>query len=310
MATQVGKISMIKKEPQPGVISLTNSLREKGLQRFPGTTRTIPTYKENDGTYRTGLDEDAIYIRRISDPSLQAAEKKRVRDLRQRLEKELNVDLSPNSSYYKGRFFVLKDKDMIFDLTDAEQAVTFAWLRVHPVIAPSMESWTLGEVSADTQYFVNDDEQENKITYDRKKTLNDAIVKLNALTSEKKKKIARLMDLPYSDNTTEEVVYNGLDNLIRLSQMPSGAYKGKLPVTIFTMLVELNSELLDVKDLVEQAFKANIYRLKKGNKVYEGELLAWESKEDLVDHMIDPKNQADRLALEKKLNFNKLKEVV
>lgn len=310
----IGKISMIKKEADPRIISLTNSLRSHGLQRFPGTYRTIFPYKENNDTYRTGLDENAAYIDRISDTNLREAEKSRVKKMRERLEKELKISLAPDSDYYrfnskstiKVEPFMLGGKDMVFDLSDPFQAITFAWLRVHPVIAPSMEAYLRGDVSSDTQYFVNDDEAEAKINYDKRKTINTAIGKLDAMSIEKRKKIARLMDLPYSDDTKEEVVYNGLDNLIRLNEMPSGAYKGKLPVRIFTELADLNSELLDVKDLVEQAFKNNIYRLNKG-KVYEGELLYAPSQEDLIDSLLDPANQKDRLALEQKLKINKLK---
>lgn len=312
MAT--GKISMIVREHDPMVVSFENSLRKYGYERAPGTKRIIFPFKENNGSYRTGLDEEALYIRRIPNKELREAEITRVKALRKELEDSTGIDLSPKSKYYnyasdldvKVSGFKLTDSDSIFNLDDPHEAITFAWLRVHPAIAPSMESYLAGEVSPETQYFVNDDYVQMKTNYDKKKILNDAIVKLNALSIDKRKKIARLMDLPYSENTKEEAVYVGLNDLLHLREMPSGAYKGQTPIKIFNMLAELNSELLDVSDLVEQAFRGNIYRYKKG-KVYEGEQLAFESKEELIDHLVDPKNQSDRMALETKLNVHKLK---
>jgi hypothetical protein len=311
---QYGRISMIKKDPQPGVITLTNALRENGYQRFPGTGRLISPFKENNGTYRTGLDENALYIRNIIDPEVREAEKRRVGALRKKLEQEIGFSLAPDSDFYrfdsnspqKAGFFKLTDKDSVFDLSDPFQAVTFAWLRVHPIIASSLEAYNRGEFLPETQYFVNDDEAEAKISYSKKKSLNDAIGKLNSLSLERRRKIGRLMDLPHTDDTMEQVVYNDIDNLLRLADMPSGAYKGQTPLKIFNMFVDLNAESLDVKDLIEQAFRSNIYRMKKG-KVYEGEFVAFESKDDLFDHLIDEANQKDRLELEKKLKVNKLK---
>lgn len=311
---QFGRISMIKKESQPGVVTLTNALRENGYQRFPGTGRLISPYKENDGSYRTGLDEDAFYIKNIIDSNIRESEKRRVKDLRSKLEAAIGFDLGPKSDFYrfnsnavqKAGFFKLTEKDSIFDLNDAFQAVTFAWLRVHPIIASSLEAYNRGDYLPETQYFVNDDEAEAKINYSKKKMLNDAIGKLNSMTLERRRKVGRLMDLPHSENTKEEIVYNDIDNLLRLADMPSGAYKGQTPIKIFNMFVELNAESLDVKDLIEQSFRSNIYRMKKGH-VYEGEYMAFETKDDLFDHLIDEKNQKDRLELEKKLKVNLLK---
>ena len=143
---QFGRISMIKKAPQPGVNTLTNALRENDYQRFPGTARMIPPYRESNGKYRTGLDENALYIKNIVDPDIREGERRRVAELRKKLEAEVGFDLGPESDFYKfnskstnkAGFFKLTDKDSVFDLSDPFQAITFAWLRVHPIIASSL----------------------------------------------------------------------------------------------------------------------------------------------------------------------------
>lgn len=312
----VGKISIIKKEYEAGGMTFMNSLRQNGYQRPPGTKKTIFPYKENNGDYRTGLNELAAHVLSIPDKTLREDEQRRIKALRESLEFALQISLGPKSKYYnfasdspiKVDPFKLGEDDALFDLNDPISAVTFAWVSVHPAVAPSLEAYNRGDVLADTQYFVNDDQAENKAVYDKKRILNDAIVKLNSLSSDRKKKIARLMELPYSDNTSDEVVYNALDSLIRTREMPSGPNKGRLPVDIFNSFVAMSSDTLDVQDLVDQAIKTNIYRYVKG-KLKEGEHVAWQSKEELLDHMMDVKNQADRLELEKRIQINKLKEV-
>lgn len=312
---RIGKISMIKKDVEPSVQSIMNSYRMAGYPRPPGTGDIKYPYKENNGTYRTGLDPKAKYIQSIQSKELREAEIARVEALKEEYEQGLGIDLGPRSKAYNANSdsttllapFKLTEKDMLFDLSDPYQGAIFAWLRVHPSIAPSLDAYISGDVSPDTLYYVNNDDAENGLVYNKKRKLNKAISTLQSLPIGKLRKVARLMDLPYSDDTLEQTIYNGVDDLLHMSEMPTGSNKGRTPVIVFTEYVELNSEMLDVQDIVSQAFKYNIYRLKKGGKVYEGEQIMWESKEDLVEHLLDPKNQSDRLALEKKLQINKLK---
>ena len=46
---------------------MDGGLSQKGLTRVPGTGVFKFPYKEMDGKYRTGLDPDAAYIKRIQD---------------------------------------------------------------------------------------------------------------------------------------------------------------------------------------------------------------------------------------------------
>lgn len=309
---KIGKISIIPKD-YGNTISLQNSLRQYGYNRFPGAAMTIFPSRQADGSYRTGLDENAKHIQALPKGEIRDAEIKRVRELRQKLEQALHTDLSSTSDYYKFSSnaepkvspFKLQQNN-IFNLDDPMQAVTFAWLSVHPAIAPSMDAYNRGDVSPDVEYFVNDDEVEAKMEYSKKKELNDAIGALNALSLERRKKIGRLMDLPFTEDTREETVYNNLDSLLRGREIQDGQHKGQSPLRIFNMYLSLSADALDVRDMVEQAIKNNLYRPKKGGKIFEGEILAWNSKEDMIEHLLDEKNQVDRLELEKKLKIKKL----
>ena len=48
---------------------MQGGLSREGLTRVPGTGVFKYPYKEMDGQYRTGLNPEAAYIRRIADPT-------------------------------------------------------------------------------------------------------------------------------------------------------------------------------------------------------------------------------------------------
>ena len=206
---KTGKISTIKKEYNSSQLqTMQSGLAAKGMTRIPGTGVFKYPYKELDGQYRTGLDPNAAYIRRINDPLERDMEKERVTALRERLQNTLGgIDLGPRSSFWNYGLSTstsdtmhvqpvkLIDGDNYFDMSVPLQELAFAWLRVHPTIASSYQAWERGEFPADIQFYVADDEIENAIVFKKKQLINKAITKFDAMTPEKKKKVARLLGL-------------------------------------------------------------------------------------------------------------------
>lgn len=321
---KVGRISVIPKDYDGAFPTMEKSLRQRGMSRAPGTTKMMLPFKELSGKYRTGLDENAKHLLRIEDESLRKAEQKKIKDLREKLQELTGLDLSATSEYYnytskKPGLHVqpvkLSDGDNIFNLNiddpkiDLVGVITYYWLSADPRIASSLAAYERGEYPHDTQYYVNDEDVESTLQYKKKKNSNDAIIKFDSWSLEKRRKIARLLDLPVSENTREEVVYNLVDNFLKSPQVSGGSHKGKDPIKIFTLYADLKDDLLYVKDIVEQAFRHQIYKEKKGGRVYEGELEVYRDKQELIDHLIDENNQEDLLELEKKLKVKKLAEV-
>jgi hypothetical protein len=84
---KTGKISTIKREYNSSQLQTMDSgLAQKGMTRIPGTGVFKYPYKELDGKYRTGLDPDAAYIRRIKDDTERELEVERVTALKAKLE--------------------------------------------------------------------------------------------------------------------------------------------------------------------------------------------------------------------------------
>jgi hypothetical protein len=67
----------------------------------------------------------------------------------------------------------------------------------------------------------------------------------------------------------------------------------------------MDDKLVSAKDLVEQAIKHSIYRMTKGGRITEGGQEIAKDKADLVDFLLDEKNQDDLFALQEKLKMKK-----
>jgi hypothetical protein len=320
---KTGKISTIKREYNSSQLQTMDSgLAQKGMTRIPGTGVFKYPYKELDGKYRTGLDPDAAYIRRIKDDTERQLEIERVTALRKKLENEIgDIDLGPRSKFWNYGLSLspddqthvqavkLMDGDNYFDLSNAFQEIAFSWLRVHPTIASSHQAWERGEYPAETQFYVVDDEIENAVIYKKKQLINKAIVNFDSMTPEKKKKVARLLGLPVTEETKEEVVYNLVDNVLKQTEFKNGKYSGLNPVEVFNRFADMKENLLHIKDLVKQAITHSIYRVKPNGKVYEGEFEVAKDEEDLVKFLADDDNQDELLVLEGKLKTKKLAAV-
>jgi len=313
-----GKISSIKKEYNRSNGSLEASLAMNGYSRFPGTmVRMIPYKEPTTGAYRTGLDPDALYIRRLRDrdPESAKVEIERVTTLRKELEDMTGLDLNPRSDFYskifddrvsmKAHTVALKEGDNVFDLNIAMDAITYAWLRVHPLIASSYQAYERGEYPSNTQFYVNDTNIEEELQYKKRTLINKAIIELDAMSLDKRKKVARLLGLPVTDNSKEIFVYNLLDAFIKETEIKAGDFRGSNPIELFNKFNKMDESLLAAKDLVEQALRHSIYRITKGGRITEGKTEIAKSKEELVDFIMDKKNQDDLFALQEKLKMKK-----
>jgi len=317
---KIGKISTLKKDYNNSQLqTMQGGLALKGMTRIPGTGVFKYPYKELDGQYRTGLDVNAAYIRRISDNVERELEIERVSELRKRLESQLgDIDLGPRSNFWNYGLSTstddtlhvqavkLMDGDNFFDFSNPSQELAFAWLRVHPTIASSYQAWERGEYPADIQFYVADDEIENAVLFKKKQLINKAIIKFDQMTPEKKRKVARLLGLPVSEDSKEESVYNQVDNLLKQTEFKNGKYAGLNPVEVFGRYADMKENLLHIKDLVKQAITHSVYRLKPNGKVYEGEFEIAKDEDDLVKFLADEDNQDELLTLEGKLKSKKL----
>jgi hypothetical protein len=320
---KIGKISTIKREYSgAGLQTMEGGLSQRGMTRIPGTGVFKFPYKELDNKYRTGLDPTASYIKRIKDPLERELEVKRVTELRDRLQEALgDIDIGPRAPFWNYALATstddsshvrpakLMDGDNLFSLSVPLQELTFSWLRVHPTIASSYQAWERGEFPADTQFYVANDDIESAVIFKKKQLINKAIIKFEGMSPEKRKKVARLLGLPVTDNTNEQTVYNQVDTLLKQTEFKSGSFKGLSTVEVFSRFADMKENLLHIKDLVGQAIAHSIYRMKPDGKIYEGDYQVAKDEDDLIRFLVDDDNQDMLITLEQKLKTKKIAQL-
>lgn len=316
----MGKIGIIATIPlQEGGNSFESALAAAKLTRMPGTGRMMLPYREKTREYRTGLDENAAYIKKIADPTVREIEKRRVAAEREKLETALNLPggLGPTCEFYnistwsptgKNKFVVepykLIEGDNYFDLEDPLSAVTYAWLRVHPQVAPSMERYRSGEFP-EAQFYVKDDELEQEILYREKTEISRALRVLEELSLEKRKKVARQCALAVSDDDKESTVYNILHAHINAGLLRNGPFEGMKGVEVFNRYTTMPDDILHVKDLIKQAVTHSIYRMDQYGRIFEGQVKMADDESRFVEFLLDDKNQEKLLDLEDRLKAKK-----
>ncbi len=148
--------------------------------------------------------------------------------------------------------------------------------------------------------------QQYGVLFKKKQMINKAIVKFDSMTPERKRKVARLLGLPVTDDTKEEAVYNLVDNVLKQTEFKNGKYQGLNPVEVFTRFADMKENLLHIKDLVKQAIAHSVYRVRPNGRVYEGEFEIAADEDELIKFLADEDNQDQLLTLEGKLKSKKI----
>jgi len=117
--------------------------------------------------------------------------------------------------------------------------------------------------------------------------INKAISKFDSMTPEKKRKVARLLGLPVTEDSKEDFVYNQVDNILKQTEFKSGKYQGLSTIEVFNRFADMKENLLHIKDLVKQAIAHSVYRVKSSGRVFEGEFELTDCGEFLDTYTLD-----------------------
>jgi hypothetical protein len=288
-----------KREPS-NMRTLEGSLYQNGYAFIPGTTRKFYPRVDSRGVIRTGLDENSPRIRAIFDPKVKEVEVQRIKQLRDYYESILDESLEPNSTFYdemKENGVTLEDGENIFNMENPREAVNFYWIMETDMVANSLDDIESGKVDTSiVKFYVYNGEVETKVTFERKKKINSAIASLDKMSAVKRKKIQKLIGLGLPMDSTEEEVYNAIDEFLRT---PASAMD-RDPIEQFAKITSYSDDLLDVKALVKDLVDKNIVRI-KGSIVYEGEHVWAKSIEEFELFLTDPKHTEEYDSFKDKL---------
>lgn len=307
----IGKISTVSKRVEDATVNgIQASLQQKGLTRYPGTKVRIVPHKEPNGSYRTGLDPDASYIKKMSSEEAEI-EIAKVTELRDIISDMYGgIDIGPRSPFFADMFStkymgtdlrcplgVLKDGDNIFNLDIKEEAVVYAYLRIHPEVAPSADALLSGNYPR-CSFYVNDSDVESERAYKSRATVNKAIGVLDVMSIEKRRKIARTLGLPVVESTKESIVYNTLDKYIKDTENPRSTAHAEL----FIKYSEMKDDNLMIMDTIKQCLVYNVLR-NQGGSIYRGENMVAGSEIEAIKYYSNPKKQQEFLVLQDELKM-------
>lgn len=313
----IGKILPIKREGSGN--AFLNSLLKYNRTRFPGVGVYVTPFQSANGRYRVAFDDEDPELNRIRSKKERDFERQRRKEIRERLERLTGLDLRATSDYWDytksqgsgdrshASMVKLIDGENIFDLSDPYNEITFSWLKVHPIVAPSYDAVLKG-VNSFVQFYVYDEEEEIRKEYNRKTIINKAIMKLNNLTPDSRKKVAKLLGLPVVDESSDDYVYNQLDTLIKEVEFKSGKYIGLSTIDMFERFADLDIDVLNTRALIEDAITYNVYR-ERPDGIYEGNNRIGSNKEEVALKLLDPGNQSDLIALHEKVKAKKLQVI-
>lgn len=316
---KIAKILPLPVEVVNGEKSTRNALAEKNFMRHPGTGVGFPPIKGMSGKFLTGLDENADYINQIPNATDREAEKIKVKERRERLELATGIDLSPKGEYYSGVYgpkygtnevanrVRLFDGENVFNFANALKEIEFWWvIQNTDLIASSLEKFKKGTCKSTVQFYVSNPEEEAGIIYSEKKAQNKAIKDLEAMSLEKTRKVAKLLGLPITDDTKEEILYNSLDNFIRSGEVKNGEAQGQRSVTLFNSIMAIPDGILTTRSLIKDALNLRVYS-KRSGIIYEGSAIVADSEDNLVKDLSSTKQESQMkyLALETKVSDKK-----
>lgn len=315
MDTNIGKISSVKREVNADFPSLAKSLSDQGRNRQQGTTMLIGPYKEKGGLFRTGMDKNAVYIKEMekTDPEAAAQERILVDSYRERAESLFaNISVAPDSKFYSDmskkwgeddvcKFASMRDGDNLYNLEDPYQLCVYAYLRVHPKVAPSGESLGSGKYT-EAWFYVNDGDIETKRAFKKKNQIFKAIAVLDGMSDDKKLVVARQCGLPVKESSSKEEVFNLLADYIDASKIA----KTQDNVVTFMKYADMKEDLLDVRNTVDLALIHNVIRKNGKEGYYNGDQLLGRTKPDVVNYYTDINNQGDFLAIKEGIKLKKI----
>ena len=321
---KIAKILPLPREHRHGESTLENALAQHGYAMFPGSGQAYPPMKGPNGRYLTGLDDKALYIQRMPDPAMREAEKIIVNARRERLELASGVTSDPNnrdrtglgalSPYYSDIYDMDKMNTQevaqrykltscnVFNFNNAQDEITYWWLIQNTkLIAPSLQAWRSGTCPSKVLFYIDNPEAEANVLYVDNMAAVDAIVELRKMTIEKRLKVAKLLGLPVSESTMEQIVFNKLHDFIQSGNIKDGEYKGQKSVKLFNQICSLSDEVLARTSLVKEAINTRVY-IKRNGIVYEGNNAIANSEELLIQELCQADRYMEYLALKAKVD--------
>lgn len=189
---------------------------------------------------------------------------------KERLEKELGVDLSPQSEYWDTFAIFLTSRDEVLDTSIPEQELKFNFLKAHKRVA-----FGLNDNKPSTEYLLLQAEEEAKEQNTKARLRRRALSEFDKLSVTDLRQALRLFGYN-SSNTTAEVAENILSKLVEES-----------PEKFIRLWVDNTSK--STQFLIEEACAKGVLRKQQSTYKYGADVLGY-SLDQTINHLENPAN--------------------
>lgn len=262
--------------------------------KFPGTFEIMQAGRGADQRWVTGLDENAVSIRSISDPELRQKRKEEVKDLREELERLTGHDLTATSDFWLNFYIKIVDKLALnFDIP--LDRVKYYVLLANNFSAPELEAKGNPDYINAKFYMHRSDNEDNQKAVksrERDKAVSDLFLLYDNVS--KLRLIGRfILGTRVKENMSQDGVYNLLRDA--LSNDKEGTIVRK-----FAEATSKTIEELQYKLIVDEAVQRHVIRIREGY-YQRGNATYGKTMKDVIKFLSSPENANEFLSIKEEV---------
>jgi hypothetical protein len=283
----------VKQTPDQSAQSI--GLDKYNRSKFPLTFEIMQPGRTSDGRWVTGLDENALSVKRIVDPVLRAERMEEIKSIREELENITNLDLSANSKYWDTYYIKVVDKlGLNFDLP--QDRIKYYVLIANDYAAPELEARNNPDL-INTKFYVHRTDTEEGAKAIKAKERDKAIFELYSMRDNKNKLVLLgkyIFGTKVKDAMSSDAVYNILRD--GLTNDKEGTILRK-----FNDATTKTVEELQYKLVVDEAVAKHVVRIREGY-YQRGNATYGKTMKDVIKFLSSPENANEFASIKEELD--------
>ncbi len=285
---------LVEIKQTPDLSAQMLGLDKHGRSKFPNTFEVLQPAKTPDGRWVTGLDEDAVSIKRIKDPVLRDKLSEEKKELRLELERLTGHDLTGTSKYWETYFIKIVEK-LALNFDNPHDKVKYYVLLANNYAAPELEAKANPDYIHSKFYMhraENEEEQRSLASRERDKAVADLF---NLYMNVPKMKLIGkyLLGTKVKESMSADAVYNLIRN--ELANDKEGTATRK-----FNEATSKTIEELTYKLIIDEAVAKHVIRIREGY-YQRGNATYGKTMKEVIKFLSSPENANEFMSIKEEV---------
>ena len=270
-------------------------LAKYNRSRMPKCIDRLSPAINSDGRFITGIDEESLEINLIQDSDEKTSRKKKIKALRESLEKQTGKDLTGVSKFWETYMVELKaDNDLILNIANPTDVIKYNMLISNGYVAPSKDE-TGNPRYRDAKYYCFSTTVDNKEKVSARKIKDSARAELLKIADKKESLLlmGQFLEGPkYNKVLDVDDLYSMLSDFIELNK--DGA------VERFLKACKKDKQELQYKIIIDKAIRSKVIKYK--DKYYQrGQVTLGRSVDEVYTNLSTPEFAAEFLSIKEEI---------